>query len=153
MAPAPADRIVHSVQLPSVQQLMDMARAQGTTVVNVDQTANAVTVTYRVSDNSTRTVSYQLLPTQGSPEYAPQTQFAATPPPAPVHVVEMVPPPPPTVIYRYYDRAYDPFYYDPFYWGRRAPISINLGFGSYRGGYDYPYRGGHYRHRPRHHRW
>ncbi|MBA4138339.1 MAG: hypothetical protein C0518_13585 [Opitutus sp.] len=155
-APARADRVVYSVQLPSVQQLTDMARAQGTTVVNVNQTSSDITVTYRLNDNSTRVVSYQLLPTQNSSapvpgQAEPFVSAPLPPPPAPVQIVEVAPPPP-TVVYRYYDR-YDPFYDDPF-WRPRAPISVNLGFGwGYRGGHYY---GGHYRHHHRsghHRRW
>lgn len=150
-APARADRVVYSTQLPSVQQLTDMARAQGTTVINVNQTANDVTVTYRLNDNSTRVVSYQLLPDQNFNAPAAvqqQEQYVSQPPPPPpaqVQIVEVAPPPP-TVVYRYYDR-YDPFYSDPF-WRPRVPISVNLGFGwgGYRGGYY----GGHYY--GRHHR-
>lgn len=147
-ARARADRIVYSTQLPSVPQLMQMAQAQGTTVVNVEQTDTEVTVTYRLGNNSTRTVSYQLLPAQttNATSAEPVTPAVQTPPPAPppVQVVE-VPAPETRVVYRYYDR-YDPFYYDPFYWPRRAPISVNLGFG-----WDFGHR--HYRHHHRHHRW
>lgn len=152
-APARPDRIVYATQLPSVQQLTDMARAQGTTVDSVNQTASDVTVTYRLNDNSTRVVSYQLLPAQNAnptaagPVPGQSEPFVSAPfpaEPAPTQIVEVAPPPP-TVVYRYYDRAYDPFYYDPF-WRPRVPISVNLGLGwgwDSRGGHYY---GGHHRH-------
>lgn len=147
-APAPADRVVYSTQLPSVPQLMQMAQAQGTTVLNVNQTSAEVTVTYRLANNSTRTVSYQLLPTPTTTATSaePVTPSVQSPPPAPepVQIVE-VPAPETRVVYRYYDR-YDPFYDDPFYWPRRAPISVNLGFG-----WDFGHR--HYRHRHHRHHW
>lgn len=143
-APAPADRIVYSTQLPSLPQLMQMAQAQGATVLNVNQTNSEVTVTYRLADNSARTVSYQLLPTQTTTATSaePVATSVQTPPPAPppVQVVE-VPAPETRVVYRYYDR-YDPFYYDPFYWSRHAPLSVNFGFGS---GFGHGYYRRHYR--------
>lgn len=149
-SPARADRVVYSIQLPSVPQLMQMAQAQGTTVLNVNQTSAEITVTYRLADNSTRTVSYQLLPAQATTATSaepitPVVQTPPPPPPAPVQIVE-VPAPETRVIYRYYDR-YDPFFDDPFYWPRRAPVSVHLGLG-----WDFghrPYRHHHYRH----HHW
>jgi hypothetical protein len=152
-APAQADRVIYSIQLPTVQQLTQMAQAQGAALENVNQTNNEITATYRLGDNTTRTVSYQLLPAQGAPAAvaAPSTQVvSAPPPPTPsVQVVEVAPPPPPTVVYRYYDR-YDPFYYDPFYWRPRVPVSINLGFGwSHHRGH-WGHRHGHWGHHRRH---
>jgi hypothetical protein len=148
VAPAPVmaneaqprpERIIYSSQLPSAAQLTQAAQAQGLAVATINQTASEITVTYRLQDNSSRTISYQLLPAAEASESTPvvaapvQTQ-------APVQVVEMEPAP--TVVYRYYD----PYYYDPFYWSR-APISVNLGFGwGYRGGYYGGHRWGHHRH-------
>jgi hypothetical protein len=139
------DRIVYSGQLPSVAQLTQTAQAQGLTIANITQTAAEIAVTYRLQDNSTRTVSYQLLPTNGDGTAAiasapVQTVVA----PAPVQVVEVTEPAP-TVVYRY--RYADPFYYDPFYWGPPAPVSVHLGFGC---GGHYRYGGGHSYH---HRRW
>lgn len=139
------DRIIYSGQLPSVAQLTQTAKAQGLTVANITQTANEVAVTYRLQDNSTRTVSYQLLPTNADGTAAvepPPGNVAVAVTPAPVQVVEVTEPAP-TVVYRY--RYADPFYYDPFYWGPRAPVSVHLGFGfsSHRYG---GYYGGHHHH-------
>ncbi|MBI2511166.1 MAG: hypothetical protein HYV96_04260 [Opitutae bacterium] len=141
------DRIVYSGQLPSVAQLTQTAQAQGLTIANITQTAGEIAVTYRLPDSSTRTVSYQLLPTNAdgtaAVEPAPAT-VVATPASEPVQVVEVTEPPP-TVVYRY--RYYDPYYYDPFYWGP-APVSVHLGFGF---GGHYRSGGGHYHHH--HGRW
>lgn len=131
-APTRADRVVYSTQLPTVPQLMQMARAQGTTVLNVTQTSAEVAVTSRLPNNSTRTVSYQLLPTQpesNASSAEPVTTVTEAPPPPPTaeEVVE-VPAPETRVVYRYSDR-YDPYFYDPFYWPRRVPISLTLGLG------------------------
>lgn len=143
--PVRADRVVYAGQLPSVAQLTQTAKAQGLTVASITQTANEIAVTYRLQDNSTRTVSYQLLPTNADGTAAVEpppgnVAVAVTPVPAPVQVVEVAEPAP-TVVYRYYD----PFYYDPFYWGPRAPVSVHLGFGfsSHRHG---GYYGGHHHH-------
>lgn len=141
------DRVVYSGQLPSVAQLTQTAKAQGLTVASITQTAAEVVVMYRLQDNSTRTVSYQLLPTNADGIAAVEpppgnVAVAVTPAPAPVQVVEVAEPAP-TVVYRY--RYYDPFYYEPFYWGPRAPVSVHLGFGfsSHRHG---GYYGGHHHH-------
>jgi hypothetical protein len=141
-----ADRVVYSGQLPSVAQLTQTAKAQGLTVSSITQTASEVAVTYRLQDNSTRTVSYQLLPTNADGTAAVEpppghVAVAVTPAPAPVQVVQLVEPPP-TVVYRY--RYADPFYYDPFYWGPRAPVSVHLGFGF--GGHYHGHHRGHYHH-------
>lgn len=132
------DRIIYSGQLPSVAQLTQTAQAQGLTIATISQTARDVTVTYRLANNSTRTISYQLLPDSG-----PATVMPVAPAPvvetAPqtVQVVEYAPPP--TVVYRYYD----PYYYDPFYWPR-VPVSVNLGFGwTFRGGHGGHHHGRH----------
>ncbi len=139
------DRIIYSGQLPSVAQLTQTAKAQGLTVASITQTASEVAVTYRLQDNSTRTVSYQLLPTNADGTAAvepPPGNVAVAVTPAPVQVVEVTEPAP-TVVYRY--RYYDPFYYDPFYWGPRAPVSVQLGFGF--GGHRHGgYYGGHHHH-------
>lgn len=132
------DRLVYSPQLPSVAQLTQAAQAQGLTIANITQTAAEIAVTYRLQDGSTRTVSYQPLPTNADGAVAVA--------PAPVQVVE-VPPPAPTVVYRY--RYYDPFFDDPFYWGRPAPVSLHLGFG-FGGHYGPHHHHGHFRH---HRRW
>lgn len=141
------DRIIYSGQFPSVAQLTQTAKAQGLTVANITQTESEVAVTYRLQDNSTRTVSYQLLPTNsdGTAAVEPPPGHVAVavtpaPAPAPVQVIEVAEPPP-TVVYRY--RYADPFYYDPFYWGPRAPVSVHLGFGGHRHG---GYHGGHHHH-------
>lgn len=138
------DRIVYSPQLPSVAQLTQTAQAQGLTIANITQTAAEIAVTYRLQDGSTRTVSYQPLPlnADGTAAVAPAPNTVVTP--APVQVVE-VPPPAPRVVYRY--RYYDPFYDDPFYWGRPAPVSLHLGFG-----FGSHYRPHHYHGHFRHHR-
>lgn len=141
------DRIVYSGQLPSVAQLTQTAQAQGLTIATITQTASEIAVTYRLQDNSTRTVSYQLLPTNADGTAAVEpppgnVPVTVTPAPAPVQVVEVVEPPP-TVVYRY--RYADPYYYDPFYWGP-APVSVHLGFG-FGGGYRHGgYYGGHFYH-------
>lgn len=136
VAPAvPPDRIIYSGQLPSVAQLTQTAQAQGLTIANISQTARDITVTYRLANNSTRTISYQLLPDAGAAVMTEPAPTVVQSAPATVQVVEYTPPPP-TVIYR----TYDPYYYDPFYWPR-VPVSVNLGFGwGFRGGRGY----GHY---------
>lgn len=133
VAPAvPPDRIIYSGQLPSVAQLTQTAQAQGLTIASISQTARDITVTYRLANNSTRTISYQLLPEAGAPVVAEAAPVVVQTAPTTVEVVEYTPPPP-TVIYR----TYDPYYYDPFYWPR-VPVSVNLGIGwTFRGGHSH----------------
>lgn len=139
VAPAIApDRIIYSGQLPSVAQLTQTAQAQGLTIATISQTARDITVTYRLANNTTRTISYQLLPESQPTAVVPVSSAPVVETaPATVQVVEYAPPP--TVVYRYYD----PYYYDPFYWPR-VPVSVNLGFGwTFRGGHGGHYHGRH----------
>lgn len=155
--PPAAERTIYSSQLPSVDQLTQTARAQGLTIATINQAASEITVVYRLADNSTRTISYQLLPgAMESGVVAPAPVSSATVIGAgeapPVEVVQVVPAPR-TVVYRYYE-PYDPFYSYPSYWRPRVPVSINLGFGwgGYYGGHHRFYGGHrHYRHGGRRH--
>lgn len=132
------DRIIYSGQLPSVAQLTQTAQAQGLTIAAISQTARDITVTYRLANSSTRTISYQLLPDAGAPAVAEVAPTVVQSAPTTVQVVEYAPPP--TVIYR----TYDPYYYDPFYWPR-VPVSVNLGFGwNFHGGHGGHYHGRHW---------
>jgi len=140
VAPAvPADRIIYAGQLPSVAQLTQTAQAQGLAIAAIVQTARDITVTYRLTNNTTRTISYQLLPEAQPTAVMPaSTAPVVETAPTTVQVVEYAPPPR-TVVYRYYD----PYYYDPFYWPR-VPVSVNLGFGwTFRGGHGGHYHGRH----------
>lgn len=126
------DRTIYSGQLPSVAQLTQTAQAQGLTIANISQTARDITVTYRLSNHSTRTISYQLLPEAVAAPAPASVPAVVQTAPTTVQVVEYTPAPP-TVIYR----TYDPYYYDPFYWPR-VPVSVNLGFGwGFRGGHGH----------------
>lgn len=134
--PAP-NQIIYAPRLPNPSELTSAAAAQGLAVDQISQTANQVTVVYRYSNGQTNTVAYQLLPTATAP-----TTTVVAPSPAPTVVYQTTP----QVIYEtsprviYYDR-YDPWpnYYYP-------PVSLNLGFGYYRGWGGGWHGGGHYGH-------
>jgi hypothetical protein len=134
-APTP-NQIIYAPQLPSPTELTNVAAAQGASVQQIVQSANQVTVIYRYANGQINTVAYQLLPT---------TNVVSAPAPTTV----IVPSPAPTVIYEqaprvvYYE-TYAPYYPRYYY----PPVSLNLGFGYYRGwGGSYWHGGGHYGHR------
>jgi len=113
---------------------MNAAKAQGTTVVSVDQTSAAINVVYRDSNGLTTTVSYQVLPAGEVPGAAPAAAPAA--------------PGTTTVVYQAAPAAayYAPYpYYGGYYpWGWYAPIGIGIGFG-WHGGWGGGWRGGWHR--------
>jgi len=125
-APAP-NQIVYGVRLPSINELTNVAAAQGIAVERIEQSASQVTVVYKYANGQTNTVAYLLLP-GASGASAPVAATPTTPPPAVVYE------PAPRVVY--YD-DYGPGYYYPGYW--YPPVAIGLGFG-FRGGYHGGYR-------------
>jgi len=131
VAPAAAltpNQTVYAPRLPGVNELTNIAAAQGLAVERIEQTASRVTVVYRSANGQTTTVAYLLLPGAAGTFAAMTTQ--ANPPPA-VYATA------PRVVY--YD-GYGPDYYSyPGYW--YPPVSIGLGFG-FRGG---GFRGGFHR--------
>lgn len=143
VAPAVAlapNQMIYSPRLPGVNELTNIAAAQGLTVEQIVQTASQVTVVYKYANGQTNTVAYLLLP--GA---AGGSAFVAAP----------TTPAPPVVYYEaaprvvYYD-GYEPNYYSyPRYW--YPPVSIGLGFG-FRGGGGFHgggFRGGFGFHRGR----
>lgn len=133
-APAP-NQVIYSPRLPSVAELTSVASAQGLTVEQVSQTANQVTVVYRNSAGQLNTVAYQLLANAAN-----QPATVVVPSQAPTVVYQSAP----SVVYYESYRPYYPRYYYP-------PVSVNLGFGYYRGwggwggGYwGRGYHGGHH---------
>jgi hypothetical protein len=147
---SPPDRVIYVPQLPSVDQLTQAAAAQGVRVEQAAADRDEVSISYRLSDDTFRTIAYRLLTNSPAPA-APVVRDVVTapaPPPQTVRVVEYVAPPP-RVVYRY--RSYDPFWDDPFYWSRPAPVSVHLGFGWHSGSrHHFPHHHGSHRH---HRRW
>ena len=135
VAPAVAlapNQTVYAQRLPSVNELTNIATAQGLAIERIEQSAAQVTVVYRYANGQTNTVAYLLLPGVA----ATSTPVVATTTPPPAVVYEAAP----RIVY--YD-GYGPYYPYPGYW--YPPVSIALGFG-YRGGFYGGYHGG-FRHR------
>lgn len=133
--PAPME-LVYLPQLPTVASLIANAKAEGATIVKIDQKGAQTDVTYKDANGQLNLVSYQLLPAaEAAATQAPGTA-PATPPPA--------------VVYK----AGPPVYYDPYYYGDYypyhwwPPVGVSLGFGWYHGwGDHWGYRGGWHGHR------
>jgi hypothetical protein len=122
------NEIVYVPQLPSASDLTKAAAAQGVTVLQINQTSNQITVTYKYSNGQTNTVAYQPLSAADSNGVPVPT---VAPAPGTVAVA-----PATTVVYQsapgyYYDYPY-PYYYG---WGWYPPVSIGLGFGFHGGGF------------------
>jgi len=125
-APLAPNQLVYTHRLPGVNELTNIAAAQGLTIERIEQSASQVTVVYKYANGQTNTVAY--LPLPGSAGSSPQLVVSTTPPP-----VVVVSEPAPRVVY--YD-GYGPGYYyssNPEYW--YPPVSIALGFGFRGGGY------------------
>jgi hypothetical protein len=146
-----ASQIVYAPRLPSANELMGVATAQGLSIDKMVQTASQMTVVYRSANGQTNTVAYLLLPGIGG---AAQS-VAPAPAPAPVSTVVMgtttpvvvaAPTAAPQVVYvtpspapAYY---YDPFYYPSYYaYPWYSPVSVSVGFGYVWGGHSH---GGYY---------
>jgi hypothetical protein len=137
--PAPTE-LVYLPQLPTVAMLIANAKAEGATIVKIDQKGSQTDVTYKDANGQVNVVSYQLLP---AAEAGAAQATAGAP----------VPTPPPTVVYR---AGPQPIYYgDPYYYGDYYPyywwpaVSVGLGFGWYHGwgGHWGGYHGGWHGHR------
>lgn len=125
--PAP-NTVVYVQQLPTPAELTKAAAAQGVTLVQISQTANMISATYKRSDGEVTTVAYEPLSAAGVD--------AATPGPT---VATATPAPSTTVVYT------TPVYYDyPYgypYWGWYPPVAVGIGFGWGWGGH---WGGGHW---------
>ena len=125
-APAPTE-LVYLPQLPTVASLVSSAKAEGVTIVKIDQKSSEIDVVYKDANGMTSMVSYQLLP-------AAEVATAPGAPAAQHAVVYQAGPP------LYY---YDPYYYGEYYpWYWYAPIGLSFRFGGYRGwgGYGHGHR-------------
>lgn len=117
VVPVP-DQIVYAARLPGVEDLTNVAAAQGLAINQIIQTARHITVSYQLANGRTRTVSYQLLPTGD----AASAQVVAQAP-APVQVIAQAPAPVVVVA-----PAPDVYYYDPYYYGAwYPPIAVRIG--------------------------
>jgi hypothetical protein len=125
--------IVYVQQLPTPAELSKNAAAQGMKVEQISQTANQITIVYRLADGRTNTVAYQPLAAVDSTAVLNQTVATpATPAPA--------------VVYTTAAPVYDPYYdYYP-YWGWWPPVAVSLGFGfhdGWGGGFHHGWGGFH----------
>jgi hypothetical protein len=128
-APAAAvvpNQYVYAARLPGVNELTNIAAAQGLAIERIVQTPTQIVAVYKYPNGQTTTVAYLPLPGAGA-TYAP----TVTPPT-----------PAPTVVY--YDPAPRAVYYDgygpDYYYSNRGywypPVALSLGFG-FRGGGGY----------------
>ena len=132
VAPAATpNQTIYAPRLPSVNELTNIAAAQGLAVERVEQTSSQIMVVYKATNGQTNTVVYLLLP--GATNVSAPVATPTTPPP--VVVYEQAPR---TIYYDSYGPGYYPYY--PGYW--YPPVSIGLGFGFRSGGYHGGYRGG-----------
>jgi hypothetical protein len=129
-APAPTE-LVYLAQLPSAAALVSAAKAEGATVIKIDQTSTEVVAVYKDANGQITTVSYQILP---AAEAAAVTQAAAAPATGAAATTAVVPATT-TVIYGSPGYYYGPYgYYGGYYpWGWYAPIGIRVGFGFHGG--------------------
>jgi hypothetical protein len=117
-APAPTE-LVYLPQLPTVASLVGTAKAEGVSIVKIDQKSSEIDVVYKDANGLTNIVSYQLLPS---------AETAAPAPGAPAAQRSVVYQAGPPVYY------YDPYYYGEYYpWYWYAPIGLSFRFGGYRG--------------------
>jgi hypothetical protein len=127
VAPAAAlapNQTVYGQRLPSVNELANIAAAQGLAVERIEQTASQITVVYKYANGQTNIVAYLLLPGAS----AAPAQVAVPTSPAPT--VVYYEPAPRVVYYDAYAPSYDAY---PSYW--YPPVSIGLGFGFRSGGF------------------
>jgi len=131
---AARSQIVYASRLPSANELVDAATAQGLTIDRIDQTSAQVVAVYRYGNGQTNTVAYQLVPPAGTSLGRAVAVVPATQPPTIVYQSA------PQVIY--YDSYRPAYYYRPW----NPPISfqfgVGYGFGRSHGHGGY-YRGGH----------
>lgn len=134
------DRIIYVPRLPTAAELTTVAQAQSLSILQIDQTANDVTIVYQLNDGRRSAVSYQLLPTAGAATQ-PAVVAGATAPT--VVYYTPTPAPAPTRIYYYGSPS---VYVDPFYYPWYGPVNVRLGFGwnFHSGGHGGWHHGGHH---------
>lgn len=153
-----ANQVVYAPRLPAVNELTNVAAAQGLTIEKVVQSVSSMTVVYRSANGQVNTVAYLLLPAAGAPAATSTVAIAPTATtnasPVTTAVVGTTTPtvvamasPAPQVVYvpsspapAYY---YDPFYYPYYNYGYPwyGPVSVSFGLGYYSGRY---YGGGYH---------
>jgi hypothetical protein len=121
-APLAPNQLVYSARLPGVNELTNIAAAQGLAIERIVQTPTQITAVYKYAGGQTNTVAYLLLPN------AANATGQAVAPASPAPTVYYAPPP--RVVY-YDDYAPSYYYADRAYW--YPPVSLSLGFG-FRGG-------------------
>ncbi len=126
---------IYVPRVPTPSELTKVATAQGSTIGQIVQTADSITVQYIMPGGQTSTVAYHNLDSIESGP-VPQTVIATPSTPAPTYVTAPVAR---TVIYTespevYYSRPYyygDPYAYGPWF----APVGLSIGFGWHGGGH------------------
>ena len=143
------DHMVYLSFLPSPDELMKDAAANGLTVLRLDHTAEKVVVSYKYPDGHTATLGYALLSASGKAErIAAQRRVVESvsdlPPPSSTTEVVYVERPYPRTRVVYRDSRWDDFW---------PPLVLGLGIGYVSGHHGHH---GHYRHyhgHPRHGPW
>ena len=126
------NQTIYVPRIPSPLELTKVATAQGSSVNQIVQSADSITIQYKLANGQMNVVAYRSIASiEGMTDS--QTQVATPTVPAPAYVQAPVER---TVIYTeapdYYARPYyygDPYYYGPWF----APIRLSFGFGWHHG--------------------
>jgi len=126
------NQTIYVPRIPTPSELTKVASAQGSSIGQIVQTADSITIQYKMANGQSNVVAYRSI---ASIEGGTETQATVATPstPAPTYVQAPVER---TVIYTeapdYYARPYyygDPYYYGPWF----APIRLSFGFGWHGG--------------------
>jgi hypothetical protein len=118
-------QIIYSPRLPTPSELAKVSAAQGSTIGQITQTADSITVQYILANGQKNTVAYRDLSSIDTSSNE-QTVIATPTSPAPVVVTY---PTPRTVIYTEPSYYYNYPYYDPWF----VPVGLSIGFGWHSG--------------------
>jgi len=140
------DHYVYLSFLPSPSELSQDAKANGLTIVRIDELADRVIVSYQYPDGHNATLGYALLDSKPAQASRPAPVAVEERPVAQSTARYVVSDRNPEVIYVAPPTTRVYYYNDPWY-NAWAPLTVGFGLGwatSYYGGhYHYPYYGGH----------
>jgi hypothetical protein len=126
------NQTIYVPRIPTPAELTKVAAAQGSTVSQINQTADSITIEYKLPSGQLSVVAYRSIASIEGVEGA-QATVATPTTPAPTYVQ---PPVERTVIYTeapdYYTSPYYygyPYYYGPWF----GPVGLSFGFGWHGG--------------------
>jgi hypothetical protein len=126
------NQTIYVPRIPTPSELAKVASAQGSSIGQIVQTADSITIQYKMANGQSNVVAYRSIASiEGGTESQASVATPTTPAPAYVQAPSQQ-----TVIYTeaptYYTTPYYygyPHYYDPWY----GPVHLSLGFGWYHG--------------------